>query len=286
MLRFGSTLQLSWDWRAAGNFMFGGTGGALMMFLALRAGSGSLPLGVSLNALILVGLGLFLVWLEIGRPWRFINVFFHPQTSWMTREASVSVVLFATALSGILFGQSALIQLAGVAGLAFLFCQGQILKAAKGIPSWREPVIVPLIMATGLAEGAAVFLLWLAFGNDTPTWLPATLGALLIVRTFFWIGYLNRLHDSKAPKKTLEILDACNKPFLIIGNAFPLVLIVIAAAVPSIRPVFYLLAALLSLANGWYLKFTIVARAAQNQGYGIGKLQKGRPNPRPPVRRK
>ena len=45
-------------------------------------------------------------------------------------------------------------------------------------------------------------------------------------------------------------------------------------------------AALLILLSGWYMKFTIVARAAQVQGYKLGKVQKGRPNFKKPVRRK
>ncbi len=45
-------------------------------------------------AMAFVGAGLFCVWLEIGRPWRFLNVFRHPARSWMTREAIIAIVLF------------------------------------------------------------------------------------------------------------------------------------------------------------------------------------------------
>jgi len=45
------------------------------------------------------------------------------------------------------------------------------------------------------------------------------------------------------------------------------------------------LAAALVLAGGWYLKFVIVTSAAQVQGYGVGKLQRGRPVFKKPVRR-
>ena len=34
-----------------------------------------------------------------------------------------------------------------------------MLQAAKGIPAWREPLTVPLIVATGLAEGGGLWLL-------------------------------------------------------------------------------------------------------------------------------
>jgi hypothetical protein len=42
---------------------------------------------------------------------------------------------------------------------AFLYCQARILRAAKGIPAWRTPWVVPLIVLSGLAEGGALLLL-------------------------------------------------------------------------------------------------------------------------------
>jgi hypothetical protein len=77
----------------------------------------------------------------------------------MTREALVAPLLLAWRRSG-----------GGAAGqccsrwrrwrlLAFVYCQARILQAATGIPAWREPLIVPLIVATGLAEGAGLWML-------------------------------------------------------------------------------------------------------------------------------
>ena len=61
MIRFGSYQQTSWDWRAAGNFMFGGTGSALLEVIAL-AGHSPPPLPVAATALVLVGIGLLTGW--------------------------------------------------------------------------------------------------------------------------------------------------------------------------------------------------------------------------------
>ena len=44
--------------------------------------------------------------------------------------------------------------LAAALALAFIYCQARMLQAAKGIPAWREPLLVPLMVVTGLAEGA------------------------------------------------------------------------------------------------------------------------------------
>ncbi|MGR8950421.1 MAG: NrfD/PsrC family molybdoenzyme membrane anchor subunit, partial [Gammaproteobacteria bacterium] len=81
-MKFGSQLQTNWDWRAACNFMFGGTGSALILVMVLFSWPQTVPIELTLAALAFVGLGLFMVWLEIGRPWRFLHVFYHPNTSW------------------------------------------------------------------------------------------------------------------------------------------------------------------------------------------------------------
>src|SRR5690606_21379031 len=49
--KFGSYLQPNWDWRAAGNFMFGGTGSALMLLTAMASFPDAPPLPLGLTAL-------------------------------------------------------------------------------------------------------------------------------------------------------------------------------------------------------------------------------------------
>ena len=80
--------QYQWDWRAAGNFMGGGAGAGLLLFTQLSGVKGIAAIVLVLGGLGLVGLGLFCVWLEIGRPLRAMNVFFNARTSWMSREAA------------------------------------------------------------------------------------------------------------------------------------------------------------------------------------------------------
>ena len=86
-------MQPHWDWRAAGNFIFGGAGSGLAIFGALCAPP-ALVVPLVLAGMGLVGLGLFCVWLEIGRPLRAVNVFVHLRTSWMSREALAAIALF------------------------------------------------------------------------------------------------------------------------------------------------------------------------------------------------
>ncbi len=277
MKKFGTPQQLSWDWRAAGNFMFGGTGSALLLMMALETFPGVPHLLPGLVALALIGAGLGLVWLEIGRPWRAINVYFHPETSWMTREGLIATVTFALALVGIGLKVPSIVALAGLSGLGFLYCQAQILKASKGIPAWREPAIVPLILTTGLTEGTGLLLLLLSILGDAPGWLAYTLLVLLVVRSNIWLDYRGKLAASKAAPATIKNLEEINKLFLGAGNALPIVLTLLALVMAGAAQMLFALAGVCAVLSGWYMKFTIVTRAAQVQGYGFGELRRGHP---------
>lgn len=283
MIRFGSYLQTNWDWRAAGNFIFGGAGSALLITIALAPENHPPAMPVGLVALTLVGLGLFLVWLEIGRPWRALNVFFHPQTSWMSREASIATVLFPVTLAALWFGNSAMLSVAGILGALFLYCQGRILHAARGIPAWREDAIVPLVITTGLTEGVALLLILFGlFGGPSGSLINGFF-VLIVLRCWAFYSWRDAIERAQAPAAVLHRVAALRVPFLLFGNAVPVLLALVATL--FWRGTLLQAAAVLALAGGWYLKFVIVTGAAQVQGYGIGKLQRGRPVLKKPVRR-
>ncbi len=285
MIRFGSTLQHYWDWRAAGNFTFGGSGSGLMVLAVILGWPGPLDPVVGLPAVALIGLGLFLVWLEIGRPWRFLHVFFHPQTSWMTREGSVAMLLLPLALLAMVYAQPVLPALAGILAIAFLYCQARILQASKGIPAWREPAIVPLIVLTGLTEGAGLLYLISVLAGEPQAWVEPLLLILLTGRTYAWVRYRAALVAADAPGETLAVLSRLNPLLLGAGNLLPLLLGLAATGLPGQRLPLMITAALLAVAGGWLSKFVIVRKAAQLQGYAVGELRRGRPKIRPPVRR-
>ena len=286
MNKFYPVLQTCWDWRAAGNFMFGGTGSALMLLIAIDAYPGTPPLSTGLVTLAFIGLGLLLVWMELGRPWRFLHVYFHPQTSWMTREASVAILLFPIALIGIIFKFPAMITLAGLLGLVFLYCQARILVASKGIPSWREPVILPLIIGTGLAEGTALLLLFSLSLGSISGWMLYLLLVLLAIRVHCWNTYRQQLAASQAPEQTLQVLSGVHTLTFWGGNILPFILVCVSLVISDLVTALVFIASILAVMSGWHMKFTIVVRAAQQQGYGLGKLKRGRPVITPPVRRK
>ncbi|MCM2252882.1 MAG: dimethyl sulfoxide reductase anchor subunit [Ramlibacter sp.] len=264
--------QAHWDWRAAGNFICGGAGSGLVVF-TLLSDAPRLPATLLLLAgLALVGLGLLCVWFEIGRPLRALNVFFNPHTSWMSREALVSLVLFGLGL-GLAAGVQSWGVPAVVAALAFMYCQGRIVQASRGIPAWREPLTVPLFMATGLAEGAGLFWVATAWQGRTGALLPALFGAVVLARWLLWRAWRRRIAPVAAPK-ALAWIDRSGRKLQWLGSAAALALAAPAAAglAGGWAAPLLALAGLLVAATGIHFKFTLITRASFNQGFALSRL--------------
>jgi phenylacetyl-CoA:acceptor oxidoreductase subunit 2 len=272
MERIAPWLQTQWDRRAAGNFIGGGTGSGLAIVAAASTLAGGAPAAAVYGvAALFIATGLALVWLEIGRPWRFLHVLFHPQTSWMTREALVAPLLLLALAAAAWEGGTALALTILLLAAGFLYCQACILRAARGIPAWREARIVPLIVATGLVEGAGALLaLESAMGVAPGRRMLALALAVVAARWFAWSAYCRRLDEQGAPTAARRALQAIDKPLLALGTLVPAVLLLAALAFAG--PVLPLVAGLLVLAAGWAIKATIVTRAAFNQGFALPHL--------------
>lgn len=267
-------LQRAWDVRAACNFMGGGAGTGLIMASFAGALMGQPWLASACLGLALVGFGLTMVFFEIGRPWRSLNVFLHPQTSWMTREGVVAVPLFgsgAIALAAEWLGWReaaiAALALTSLLAVGFLYCQARILRAAKGIPTWRNPALTPYILITGLTEGAGLFA---AFHPSA----AAAVLALLVLRFIAWRHYRRALGQSGAPEASLDVLDRLTRRLLLGGHVLPALLLGAALLLPQ-WPVLAVLGGLLVAIFGLYAKLVLITRAARTQGFAI---------PRTPVR--
>ncbi|HUN70555.1 MAG TPA: hypothetical protein VMU46_17290 [Burkholderiales bacterium] len=249
--------QTSWDWRAAGNFMLGGTGAGLLFALPFIQNRSPFPV---ILALLLIGGGLGSVWLEIGRKLRAIHVFFNPYTSWMTRESFAALLLFGFGISFLILDQTELQYLAAVAALAFVYCQARILRAAKGIPAWRAPQVVALVLTTSLAEGAGALMLM------QPEILATSLFAgAVIARALAWSGYWAALRQPGSR----SALETAGKALVQAGTLAPLALVVLGAVY---LPQAVALAGIAAILTGWRLKYVLVTRAAFNQGFALPQL--------------
>ena len=258
--------QYHWDWRAATNFMAGGAGSGLIVSGAL---AGAQPGPLLLGAVVIVA-GLSAVWHELGRPWRAINVTRHAATSWMTRESMVVPLLFA-AVGAAWFGVPAARWAAAVFALAFVYCQGRMLHASKGIPAWRVPQLVPLIIATGLAEGLGMWLVWHAATAAAPVAAWWAFAALLVARVALWFAWRRRVRTAAPARAAIDAAGNVFKFLSALALAAALVAIVLPTGGIGLR-VLQALAGVLALAGGLWFKYTLVTRGGFNQGFALPHL--------------
>ena len=148
---------------------------------------------------------------------------------------------------------------AALAAFAFVYCQARILRAAKGIPAWRAPEVVPLVLATSLAEGAGLALLF-----DAGSFVLALFVVAVIGRALAWSGYRAAL---KQPASR-SALETAGKVLIQAGTIAPLALVLGAAFVPQAT----VLAGVAVIITGWRFKYVLVTRAAFNQGFSLPQL--------------
>jgi phenylacetyl-CoA:acceptor oxidoreductase subunit 2 len=263
--------QSNWDFRAALNFILGGAGAGLLVVVAFSGLAGDALRAEIVLGMALIGAGLISVWFEIGRPLRAINVGFNPFTSWMTRESFAAGAVFTLGLSAAWLGNAALAQAAALAALVFAYCQGRMLRAAKGIPAWRVPSLAWLNFTTALAEGAGLFVV-LATLFDTPA--KGVLGYFslaLVARGLAWSIYRGSVAKSAA-RPALAALDRAGKILIQFGTIAPLALLLLGLFAADIARIALLLAGAGALATGWQFKFVLITRAAYNQGFALPHL--------------
>ena len=242
--------QTNWDWRAAMNFILGGAGSGLLIIAA--AAPQAVYRWLALSAVCAVAAGLGFVWLEIGRPWRALHVFLHARTSWMTRESLVAPFVLVLGIAAAWTLAPVPKILAALMAAAFLYCQGRMLAASKGIPAWRQPVVVPLIVFTGFVEALAIVVL-----AGAPAF---ALAAALAVRSALWHLCRRALVRGGVPQKALDALRRYFWRLEIAGTIVPFFLLFTPLATVG---------ALLAIGGGWAFKFILVTRLGINQGFAL-----------------
>jgi phenylacetyl-CoA:acceptor oxidoreductase subunit 2 len=255
-----------WDWRAACNFLFGGAGAGTLVYAAAVSSPSA---GLNLLGLALVCCGLLCVWFEIGRPWRALNVFRHTRSSWMTREAIISLPLLGAGLGAAWYGGRWLSWITAALALAYVYSQARMLQGARGIPAWRHPRVVPLMIATCLAEGAGLGIAaqLLLDPATLPDWSALLLIGLVLIRELAFLAYLGGLGPVDAPARAREVLAQFARWLAALDVAA-----IIAAALGMIEPgqswAVGVAGLLTAFAGGWF-KFVLVTRAAYHQGLAL-----------------
>jgi phenylacetyl-CoA:acceptor oxidoreductase subunit 2 len=190
----------------------------------------------------------------------------------MTRESFVALALFASGLATLWTGATQLAALTAAIAVGFIYCQGRILRASKGIPAWREPTITWLIFWTAAAEGAGLFLVFAALaGAGVPAFAGGTLVVAVVARAIAWSVYRGRVEANLLPAARAA-LEQAGKQLYQLGAVAPLALLVAGSAVEALTTGAAVLAGVAALAAGWRFKFVLVVRASFNQGYALPRI--------------
>lgn len=260
--------QTQWDARAAANFICGGAGGGLVAFTALAQPQPATQVVLTLFGLLLVGSGLTAVWFELGRPWRSFNVFRNPATSWMSRESYAAVALFIAG-GAVLLKVPGASWIAGVVALCFVYCQARMLQSARGIPAWRAPATMPLLVITALAEGAGFYWFAALWHRGGSMKLLLAFAVLIMLRYGAWLVHNRQLRGNARASAGLA---RPGQLLLLAGTLAPLALVLLLAALPMSMHAQFVLAAfagILVLVTGAKLKYALVLRASFNQGFAL-----------------
>jgi len=274
--------QTFWDWRAAMNWIFGGigTGLAITGAAAMAVGALSPAAGPSLFfvSALLVAIGLFCVFLKIGRQMRFWRAATRWQTSWMTRELYASLVFFPAVLASLIAPGPVPFAFAAVSGAVFLFCQAKILHRARGIPAWRVSLMPWMLIATALLEGAgALAIVALALGASmrTAAW-PSLAAGVIVVLTVsnaaLWRSYIGSARANGIPPLSRQVLEAFTPTLTAFGHVAPIVLAILAWIVTPAAVPLLALAGVAAIGGGAAWKYTVIVRAAYMQGFDLRKM--------------
>jgi phenylacetyl-CoA:acceptor oxidoreductase subunit 1 len=268
-------LQRRWDARAAANFICGGLSAGLMAMAYFGRLVGTVPAGylpaIYAAGCAIMALGLFGVFLEIGRKLRFVYVLRRPQTSWMTREVYVVAALYPMVAADLWRPQPVMEAWIALAAMAFLYCQARILHASKGIPAWRVPLMPWMLTATGLFEGLGALVLALAvMQSAVPMWLGWPLMALAGINAALWQGYrMGAKAAGVSPLARAEVARV-TPPLHAIGHGLP-----IAGAIGALvaaSPSALVAAGIGAVAGGALWKYWVIVRASYQQGFALPRL--------------
>jgi len=282
--------QTFWDWRAAMNWCFGGlaTGFVIAAYVASLAGAAplsGLPLANFVGGVVMA-VGLFFVWLKIGRRFRAWRAATRWQSSWMTRELYAADIFALGVIVGLFWPHPLVLALTALAAVVFLVCQAKILHMARGIPAWRAPLVPWMIVSTGLLEGAAAYVVYdLVYAqalSDTALSAAALIIVLLIAVTAgLWGSYLAGAREAGLPPLARAAVRSTATWLLLMGHGVPAVLFLMLGnaglaglIAPAAQPLasFVFAAALLVMFGGLFAKYALVVKAGYQQGYALGGL--------------
>jgi len=271
-------LQTFWDMRAAMNFIMGGLGSGAVVFAYLLSLADPVPFGglrmIFTIAAGIMGVGLFFVWLKIGRKLRAAYVVLRPDTSWMSREVYAVAVFGAGLFGAWAMPHPAWLALAALGAAAFLYAQARILQASKGIPAWRTRRMIWMLVLSGLAEGAGLNAVIAGlFPEILPAGfaLPIAAVVLVVIAASLWRGYVDGAKASGIGAAARRVLIKATPRLYVFGHLAPIVGYFGLIAWTQAPIWLFILPGVLAIAGGAYWKAIVITRAGHFQGFALAK---------------
>lgn len=274
--------QTFWDWRAAMNWCFGGTSSGLVVVAVLMALAGMTNAeslhGMFVVAGLLMAIGLFFVFLKIGRKLRFWRAMSRPHSSWMSRELYVVLLFYPAVLASLLTRHWLAYLVTGAAALAFLICQAKILHRARGIPAWRVSLIPWMITATGLLEGFGLLLALVVISASAAAAANAAgagfslIGLVLVaINAWLWHAYRSSAKARGIGPLARGVLTEATPIVHGVAHVVPAIFFGLALLIPDIRHGLLAVGGLTAVLGGAIWKFTVIVDAGYQQGFAMAK---------------
>jgi DMSO reductase anchor subunit/ferredoxin len=271
--------QTFWDIRAAMNFIMGGIGSGTIVvayFFSLLSPNNEYELThINLVSGLIIAIGLFFVWLKIGRKLRAPYAILRPQTSWMSREIYAVGLLFLSIGLMFIYPDPTLAAAAAIFAGIFLYCQARILHSGKGIPSWRVNQMPIMLITTGLLEGVGLFILLSYTWNmeiSPSSFIPPLAILLILLNSFLWRRYLRRAKDWGIGPIDRKILRSITPKLYISGYIIPLILFGLIFINIISLSLLAQIAGFLAIMGGVLWKATVITRACHMQNFALDKL--------------
>jgi DMSO reductase anchor subunit len=268
--------------------------------------------GLSLGA---ISFGLLASTFHLGHPERAWRALSQWRSSWLSREGIASLIVYppagALALLWLLHGRTLpwLGWLTALLAAVTIYCTSMIYASLKPIPRWHHPLVPAVYLLLGLLTGALLLQMLLAFFGDIPvplTWFTlAMLVTGLMAKLAYWrsidraaprstaesatgLGSLGRVHLLEAPHTSDNYLmkemghaiarkhaGKLRRISVLFGFLLPLILTLLATALPSLTGAAALLLAAVSGLGGVLLErwlFFAEAKHAVTLYYGASAV--------------
>ena len=270
--------QKFWDMRAAMNFILGGFGAGFVIVTYLLHAFAALSfedlVRYNIIAGAIIAVGLFFVWLKIGRKLRAPFVILRPNSSWMSREVYAVGLLYVLGILNMLVDHHSLPFLTALAALLFLYCQVKILHASKGVPAWRVGIMPAMLLLAGLYEGTGVAALAMvvhpSVGIEPHSVLAVSSAILGLLSLVVWLYYVSRAKAHGIPPLARTVLLRIT-PIVLVAYVVPIAAYAYRHYIHFGSPTAIAITGIVILAGGAFWKSVVITRASHQQGFALAK---------------